>query len=150
MKYGRVVLADGHLNLLGGVHSLLDALFESVLMVADERSMMEALAKFAPSLVVVDLSLSDSGETNIAMRLRRSHPDVPLIVLSVHDEPNVVIQVQNSGATGFVLKRTVATDLVPAVHQVLRGGTYVSPAAQRGRHEMGAATPGGARLRPSP
>jgi DNA-binding NarL/FixJ family response regulator len=130
MKYDRVVLADSHLNLLSGVHSLLDALFESVLMVADERSMMEALAKFEPSLVVVDLSLPDSGQANIAMRLHRSHPQVPFIVLSVHDDPSVVTEVQNAGAAGFVLKRRVATDLVPAVHQVLRGGVFVSPAAQ--------------------
>ena len=150
MKYGRVVLADGHLNLLGGVHSLLEALFESVLMVADERSMMEALAKFAPSLVVVDLSLSDSGEANIALRLHQSHPDVPLIVLSIHDEPNVVTQLQNSGAAGFVLKRTVATDLVPAVHQVLCGGADVSPTAQRGTHQLGDGTPGGVRRSPGP
>jgi DNA-binding NarL/FixJ family response regulator len=137
MKYGRVVLADGHLNLLGGVHSLLDALFESVLMVADERSLMEALAKFAPDVVVVDLSLPHTGKTNVAMRLRRSHPDVPVIVLSVHDDPTVVAGVQSSGAAGFVLKRTVATDLAPAVHQVLSGGSYVSPAAQDRMHTVG-------------
>jgi DNA-binding NarL/FixJ family response regulator len=64
------------------------------------------------------------------MRLHRSHPDVPFIVLSVHDDPSVVTEVQNAGAAGFVLKRRVATDLVPAVHQVLRGGVFVSPAAQ--------------------
>src|SRR5262245_52739137 len=148
-KYGRVVLADSHLNLLGGVHGLLDALFESVLMVADERSMMEALAKFAPNLVVVDLSFPDSGKANVAMRLRRSHPDVPLIVLSVHDDPTVVTEVQNAGAAGFVLKRTVATDLVPAVHQVLRGGAYVSPAAQPDRYDVKIPKPDGTRPLPA-
>jgi DNA-binding NarL/FixJ family response regulator len=150
MKYGRVVLADGHLNLLGGVHSLLEALFESVLMVADERSMMEALAKFAPNLVVVDLSLSDAGEANVAMRLHGTYPDVPLIVLSVHDDANVVHQVQQSGAAGFVLKRAVATDLVPAVHQVLRGGTYVSPGAQGGMPRSEVAAPHALRAMPGP
>ena len=140
MKYGRVVLADGHLNVLGGVHGLLEALFESVLMVADERSMMEALAKFAPSLVVVDLSLPDSGKANIAARLRRGYPDVPIIVLSVYDDPTVVAEVRRAGVAGFVLKRTVATDLVPAIHEVLRGGVYVSPAAQHGLESADAAT----------
>ena len=43
MKHGRVLLADSHLGMLGGVHSLLDALFETVLMVADEQSLMEAV-----------------------------------------------------------------------------------------------------------
>lgn len=133
MKYGRVLLADSHLNMLGGAHSLLDALFETVLMVADERSLMDAIADFKPSLVVVDLSLPDLGEVNIAERLLQKHPDLRLIVLSVHDEPTVVTQLCNTGVAGFVLKRTVGTDLVPAVHEVLQGRTYTSAAVRQDR-----------------
>jgi DNA-binding NarL/FixJ family response regulator len=131
MTYGRVILADSHLGILGGVHSLLDASFDAVLMVADERSLVEAIEKFKPCLVVVDLSLPDSGEANIVRRLSRSHPDVCLIVLSVHDEPTVANEVRSAGAAGFVLKRSAGTELLPAVREVLRGGTYVSPAVQR-------------------
>ena len=130
MKHGRALLADGHLGMLGGVHSLLDALFETVLMVADERSLMEAVATFKPDLVVVDLSLPREGEANIARCLMQRHPELRLIVLSVHDEPTVVSQIRNAGAAGFVLKRSAATDLIPAVQEVLRGGTYVCPALE--------------------
>src|SRR5207237_7172403 len=97
MKHGRVLLADSHLGMLGGVHSLLDALFETVLMVADERSLMEAAATFKPDLVVVDLSLPGDGEANVARRLLGRHPDLRLIVLSVHDEPTVVGQMLSAG-----------------------------------------------------
>jgi DNA-binding NarL/FixJ family response regulator len=114
--------------MLGGVHSLLGALFEVVLMVADERSLMEAVTTFKPDLVVVDLSLPREGEANIAKRVIEKHPQVPVIVLSVHDEPAVASQLVKTGVAGFVLKRTAATDLVPAVQEVLRGGTYVCPA----------------------
>ncbi len=131
MQYGRVLLADSHLNMLGGVHSLLDTLFEAVLMVADERSLMDAIAEFKPCLVVVDLSLPDLGEVNIAERLLRKHPDLRLIILSVHDEPTVATQLRNAGVAGFVLKRTVATDLIPAIHEVLQGGAYVSAAVRQ-------------------
>jgi two-component system secretion response regulator SsrB len=117
--------------MLGAAHSLLDALFETVLMVADERSLMDAIAEIKPSLVVVDLSLPDLGEVNIAERLMQKHPDLRLIVLSVHDEPIIVMQLRNAGVAGFVLKRTVATDLIPAVHEVLRGGTYVSASVHK-------------------
>jgi len=130
MKTGRVLLADSHLGMLEGVHSLLDSLFETVLMVADERSLMEALTTFKPDLVVVDLSLPREGEANIARRLMGRHPDLRLIVLSVHDEPTVVSPMLSAGVAGFVLKRSAAMDLVPAVKEVLRGGTYVCPALQ--------------------
>jgi DNA-binding NarL/FixJ family response regulator len=130
MKYGRVLLADSHLNMLGGIHSLLDALFEAVLMVADERSLADAVTTFKPDLVVLDLSLPGEGEANVAGRVMGHHPDLRLIVLSVHDEPTVVGQLLSAGVAGFVLKRSAATDLIPAVKEVLRGGTYLCPALQ--------------------
>jgi DNA-binding NarL/FixJ family response regulator len=128
---GRALLADRHVGMLGGVHSLLATLFETVLMVADEQSLMEAVTTFKPDLVVVDLSLSRAGEANIAKRLMGCHPDLRVIVLSVHDEPTVIGQMLTVGVAGFVLKRAAATDLLPAVQEVLRGGSYVGPALQR-------------------
>ena len=141
MKHGRVLLADSHLGMLGGVHSLLDALFAAVLMVADERSLLEAVTTFKPDLVVVDLSLPRGGEANIARRLLGRHPDLRLIVLSVHDEPTVVGPMLSAGVAGFVLKRSAATDLIPAVEEVLRGGTYVCPALRGLLPESGGQSP---------
>jgi DNA-binding NarL/FixJ family response regulator len=66
MKTGRLLLADSHLNMLGGAHNLLDAMFETMLMVADERSLVDAVTTFKPDLAVVDLSLPREGEATIA------------------------------------------------------------------------------------
>ena len=55
MKAGRVLLADSHLNMLAGVHSLLETLFETVVMVADERSLIEAAATFPPDRLATHL-----------------------------------------------------------------------------------------------
>jgi DNA-binding NarL/FixJ family response regulator len=130
VNQGRVLLADRHLGMLAGVHDLLDSLFATVLLVADERSLIDAVSTFKPDLVVVDLSLPEGGEVNIARRLMGILPDLRLIVLSVYDEPTVVVQLLSEGVAGFVLKRSAATDLIPAVNEVLRGGTYVCPALQ--------------------
>lgn len=130
MKYETVLLADSHLNLLASVHSLLASVFNSVLMASDERSLLEAIAVLHPDLVVADLSLpgpSRGTPMNLMSRLKRDYPGLPLIVLSVHDDPVVVAAIQLAGAAGFVLKRSAATDLLPAVHVVLAGGVYVSP-----------------------
>jgi DNA-binding NarL/FixJ family response regulator len=129
MKYARVVLADSHLSMLEGVHSLLEDLFENVLMVADEQSLEDAITIANPDLVVVDLSLPGVGEANVARRLMERHPDLRLIVLSIHDDPTVSNLIQNTGAAGFVLKRTAATQLVPAVHEVLLGRVWYTSGA---------------------
>lgn len=127
MKHRRVILADSHLNMLGGVYSLLDSLFDTVMMVADEASLIDAVLTVKPELVVVDLSLPQEGEEHIVSRLMAHDSALRLIVLSIHDEPTVVSQMLGVGIAGFVLKRTVATDLIPAVKEVLRGSVYVSP-----------------------
>jgi DNA-binding NarL/FixJ family response regulator len=141
MKHGRVLLADSHLNMLGGARSLLEASFETVLMVADQRSLEDAVTRFSPDVVVVDLSLPSEGQTNIARRLIEHHPGLRLVLLSVHDEPTLVSQMLSAGVAGFVLKRTAATDLRLAVEEVLQGGTYVSPAVQGRSPEPGKGPP---------
>jgi DNA-binding NarL/FixJ family response regulator len=128
MKTGRVLLADSHLNMLGGVHSLLETVFETVVMVADERSLIEAVASFEPDLVVVDLSLPVAEGANIARQLQGRYPALRIVVLSVYDEPALAGQLLKAGVAGVVLKRTAATDLLPAVKAVLRGDAYVCPA----------------------
>jgi DNA-binding NarL/FixJ family response regulator len=131
--YGRVLLADSHLNMVSGVYSLLETIFESVLMVSDEHSLLEAISTFHPDLVIADLSLPSPSEVageNLARRLKRQFPELRLIVLSVHDDPIVVDEVRSAGAVGFVLKRSVGSELLPAVREVMAGGMYVSPAVK--------------------
>lgn len=121
MRQGCVILADPHLGILDGVHRLLESSFETLVMVSDERSLTEAIEKIHPCLLVVDLSLSGAGEGNIVKRLHRSHPNIPLIILSVHDEPTVEADVRAAGAAGFVIKRNVGRELLSAMRLVLEG-----------------------------
>ena len=127
MKQGKVILADSHQNMLGGVRNLLDGIFETVFMVADEASLIEAAEKLAPDLIVADLSLPVAHEINVARRLKKAFPLIKLIILSVHDEGSAVGECLVAGASGFVLKRTAVQDLVPAIERVLKGEIYMSP-----------------------
>jgi len=127
MKQGRVLLADNHQNMLEGVRNLLESTFETVFMVADEASLMEAAEKLNPDLIVADLSLAVTKEINIARRLKTAFPNIKLIILSVHDEQAAVRECIEAGACGVVLKRRAVDDLIPAVEAVLKGNTYVSP-----------------------
>ena len=102
-------------------------------MVSDERTLIEAIAVLHPDLVVADLSLpgpSRGAGMNLVIRLRERFPLLPVIVLSVHDDPVVVVAIRSAGAAGFVLKRSAAMELIPAVQEVLAGGVYCSPAVR--------------------
>jgi DNA-binding NarL/FixJ family response regulator len=131
MSHSRLLLADAHLNMLEAVRGLLKEKFTATVMVADEASLLEAVPRIEPDLVVVDLSLPTSGGVNVVPSLLRRYPGLRVVVLSVHDEQIALSQALGAGAAGFVLKRTASLDLTAAVDAVLRGETYVSPALGR-------------------
>jgi DNA-binding NarL/FixJ family response regulator len=127
MKHKCVLVADGHPEMLGAVQRVLQDQFGTVVMVADEESLLTAIPRLQPDLVVVDLSLPVAGHRNIAAVCGEKFPSLGVIVLSVYDEPEAAAAAMRTGAKGYVLKRTAAANLVEAIAAVLGGGTYVSP-----------------------
>lgn len=119
-----VLLADRHHGLSEGMRSLLQSMFEVVVMVADEPSLFESASRLKPALAVVDLSLEHGGSLAWLARLRAECPGLKVIVISVHDESGVARAASAAGADGFVLKRAIATDLLPAAETVLAGRRY--------------------------
>lgn len=116
-----VILADRHLALTEGVCGLLETCFELVVRVADETALVECAARLRPVMAVVDVSLSPEGGLRWLRTLKERCPGVKVIALSVHDEPSVCRSVLEAGADAFVVKRDIATDLLPAVEAVLAG-----------------------------
>lgn len=127
-KHRCVVLADSHQDTLEGVRGLLEAVFETVMMVADKESLFEAVDRVRPELAVVDLSLKPRADTDIARELQRRYPDLKFIILSIHDDSCAARSIIESGASGFVLKRCVGTDLFAAVDCAQEGRIFISPA----------------------
>jgi DNA-binding NarL/FixJ family response regulator len=126
MRCKRVVLADQHPIMLEGIRRMLETEAESILMVADEASLMQAVGSVLPDLVIADLSFPVSGGTNVARLLKEQHPGIKIIILSVHEEPAAADEVAAAGAEAFVLKRRAVVDLIAAVRAVCEGGRYVS------------------------
>jgi two-component system secretion response regulator SsrB len=121
-----VLLADRHHALSEGVRGLLETAFGSVVMVADETSLVDAASRLLPDVAVVDLSLARERGLGWLRVIRERCPDLKIIVLSVHDEHSVRRAAMDAGADAFVLKREIATDLLAAV-EVVRGGRHAEP-----------------------
>ena len=116
-----VLLADRHHGLTEGVRGLLETVFETVVMVADETSLIEGAARLQPEVAIVDLSLARDRGLGWLRGIRLRCTDLKVIVLSVHDEQSVLQAAMDAGADALVLKRAIATDLLPAV-ALVRGG----------------------------
>jgi len=115
-----VLLADRHHGLTEGMRGLLETAFGSVVMVADETSLLEGASRLQPDVAVVDLSLARDCGLGWLRAVRQRCPDLKVIVLSVHDEPAVRRAAMEAGADAFVLKRAIVTDLLAAV-ELVRG-----------------------------
>jgi two-component system secretion response regulator SsrB len=113
-----VLLADRHHGLTEGVRGLLATAFGSVVMVADEASLIEGAGRLQPEVAIVDLSLARDSGLNWLPTLRQRCPGLKVIVLSIHDEQSVREAVMRAGADAFVLKRAIATELLSAVDAV--------------------------------
>jgi len=114
------LLAEPHHGLAEGVRSLLATVFEAVVMVSEQVSLLEAVGKLAPALLVVDLSLTRPDVGRLLRQLRSQCPGLKVIILSVHDEMSVAQSVIDAGADGFVIKRDIAAEFLPAVEAALR------------------------------
>ena len=116
-----VLLADGHHRLTEGVRGLLETAFGTVIMVADEASLLEGARRVQPDVAVVDLSLARHGDLDWLRAVHERCPGMKVVVLSVHDEENVRQAAIAAGADSFVLKRAIATDLLPAIARLRAG-----------------------------
>ena len=129
-----VLLADRHHGLTEGVRGLLESAFGTVVMVADEASLLEGASRLQPDVVIVDLSLARDNGLDWLRAVRERCPTLKVIVLSVHDERSVRAAAMDAGADAFVLKRSIATDLLPAVALVRAAGgasnEHITPASR--------------------
>jgi len=130
-KSSCVLLADRHHGLRDSVRGLLETEFETVFMVANEASLLEGAERLQPPVVVLDLSLSAGDLRSLLGRIGTRAPNAKVLLLSVHDEPTVAESALAAGAAAVVLKRCLATDLLPAVDAVLAGQRYISPEWQQ-------------------
>jgi DNA-binding NarL/FixJ family response regulator len=85
-----------------------------------------AVATAKPDLVIADINLKNSSGIELIKDLKELHPDVPVLVLSMHDESLYAERVFRAGAHGYVNKRETAQKMVEAIRRVLEGKLYVS------------------------
>lgn len=117
-KVSCVLLADSHHGLTEGIRGLLETAFGTVVMVADEVSLLEGASRIQPEVAVVDLALAGDKGLDWLEALHVRCPHLKVVALSLHDEPNVRQAAYDAGADAFVLKRSIGTDLLAAIEAV--------------------------------
>jgi len=123
----RVLLADDHTEMLRMTENILEPILEVVGKVADGRSLLEAAAKLHPDLIVTDISMPILNGIEAIKKLKESGSLAKVVFLTVHSDQDFVRACFEAGATGYVVKPRIVTDLLIAVQAALLGHSFISP-----------------------
>ncbi len=125
----RILLADDHTLFRQGVKTLLaaEADMEVVGEAADGVGAADKAAELKPDVVLLDIGMPGPSSFETARQIRRSRPETRVLFLTMYDDEDYLVESMAVGASGYVLKDSPATQLVAAVRDVCRGGSYLSP-----------------------
>ncbi len=132
MKRPRVLLADDHKLLLEAFQKLLEPDCEVVGSVTDGRALLAAASELEPDIIVLDISMPKLNGLDAGRQIKKMMPDVKLIFLTVNEDPDFVSEAFRVGASGYLLKRSAASELFQAIQNVCRGRAYVTPLVAQG------------------
>lgn len=139
-----IVLADDHELVRSGIKSLLSAM-EGVRVIAEARDGEELLAVLElvrPDVVVTDITMPGMDGITALTKIRERHPELRVMVLSMHDSPEAVRQAVAHGACAYVRKDATAYELEIALRNVVRTGSHFDANEARLLLESSAPAPG--------
>lgn len=129
MKPLQIVLADDHTMFRAGIRKLLERVEGVSIMgeVADGLELLEFLKAHTPDVILLDISMPQMRGLEAMREIKRRHPGVKVIILTMHRKKEFVRQALMEGADGFLLKEDPASELVRALEAVRRGEKCLSP-----------------------
>ena len=127
MTKPRVIMADDHSLILAGMRRLVEVQCEVVGMVEDGRALVEAAQKLRPDLILMDIAMPLLNGLEAARQLSKLVPESKLIFLTMHASPTYAAEAFQAGASGYLLKRSAASELSQAIQSVLQGQHYITP-----------------------
>jgi DNA-binding NarL/FixJ family response regulator len=126
------MLADDHTILLEAFRKLLESDFQVVGTVPDGRALLDLAPDLKPDAVVVDVGMPLMNGLEAGLRLKELMPSVKIIFLTMNEDPELAVKAMRSGASGYLLKSSAASELTRAIHMALKGKSYVTPQIARG------------------
>ncbi len=124
-----VIVADDHAIVRQGLAYLLQAESDIALLAqaADGAEAWVLIESLRPDLAILDLSMPQLTGIEVARRVEAAGLDTRVVLLTMHDDPSAVLQAQEAGVAGYILKDNSFEELVQAVHIVAAGGTFATP-----------------------
>jgi DNA-binding NarL/FixJ family response regulator len=127
MGRARILIADDHTLIVDAFRKLLEPELEVVGGAANGHALLEQAPKLKPDLVIVDLNMPLLNGLDAGRELKRMIPHTKIIVLTMSEDFEVAADALRHWANGYLLKKSAGSELVKAIHEVLKGKSYVTP-----------------------
>lgn len=136
MNRPRIVIADDHRLVGDAFAKLIAEAFEVVGVVGDGRQLIRAVQAFSPNAVILDIGMPLMNGLDATEELKRLSPETKIVVLTMSEDPQIATEALRRGASAFLIKAGAGAELIKALHEVMRGQTYITPRiAQKMRDE---------------
>jgi DNA-binding NarL/FixJ family response regulator len=124
-----ILLVDDHPLVRQGIKSIIAATSELAVVgeLQDGLELLHRLNHRRPQLVILDISLPRLGGIEATRLLKSRHPEIKVLILTLHNRREYVDQARLAGAEGYLLKDEVEKELLPAIEALRQGSTYLSP-----------------------
>jgi DNA-binding NarL/FixJ family response regulator len=132
MERPRVLLADDHTLLLGAFETLLSAECEIVGKVGDGRALVAAAEALKPDVIVLDISMPLLNGLEAGRQIKQKLRSVKLVFLTMNEDADLAAEAFRAGASAYLLKRSVSSELLTAIREVMLGRSYITPLVAEG------------------
>jgi DNA-binding NarL/FixJ family response regulator len=125
----KILIADDHRILRRGIKSILEESpdIQAVFEASSGNEAIELARKEAFDLVFLDISMPGKDGMDTLKQLKYEHPDLPVLMLTMHPEDRYALRALKSGASGYLHKDCSPSELITAVKEIMTTGKYVSP-----------------------
>jgi DNA-binding NarL/FixJ family response regulator len=127
MTRPRILMADDHAMLLDAFRALLEPEFDVVGAVPDGRRLLEEFTRLHPDVVLLDIAMPLLNGLDAGRQLKALRKSVKLIYLTMNPDPDLAGEALRLGASGYLLKSSAFQELKQAIHEALRGRSYITP-----------------------
>src|SRR6476660_128586 len=126
----RIVIVDDHPLFRKGLEELIhsDGTFAVCGEAANASEAMDVIRQLNPDLAIVDLSLPGANGIELIKNIRAEFSNLPILVLSMHDESLYAVRALRAGADGYVMKHEAMANVIQAIREIFNGHPYLSPA----------------------
>lgn len=122
-----ILIADDHTMIVDAFRKLLESSYEIIGTVADGLALLETAPLLRPDVIIIDIGMPRLNGLAAGQRLKQTTPKAKIIFVTMNEDGDLASEALRAGASAYLLKSSAGSELLKAIHEALRGGSYVTP-----------------------